>query len=111
MAKLPNVEKAIVDLHKLENYCLDPQHTRGKHKAKVFKSVLGLTKREAVHLKDILLSEIKSNEAYEINSDIFGTRYYADFRIVYKNKTAEIRSIWIVRPEENIPRLITCYIK
>jgi hypothetical protein len=111
MAELPNNAKAIVDIKKLEDYCLNPQHQRGKHKAKVFKSVLGFTKKEAKILSDKLLDAAKNNDAYEIASDIFGTRYYIDCQIIYKNKTAAIRSIWIIRTEENIPRLITCYIK
>jgi hypothetical protein len=39
--KLPNAESAIIAIEKLRNYCLDPEHPRGKHKARVFSSVLG----------------------------------------------------------------------
>ena len=34
--KLPNAENAYVDLRKLADYCLDSEHERGKHKARVF---------------------------------------------------------------------------
>lgn len=42
--KLPNAEYAIVDKDKIENYCLNLEHPRGKHKARVFIRTLGLTK-------------------------------------------------------------------
>ena len=40
--KLPNCEKAFVDDLKLIAYCLDPEHKVGKHKARVFQSVLNI---------------------------------------------------------------------
>ena len=43
MAKLPNAERAVVDIAKLRDYSLNPTHDVGKHKARVFRSALGLT--------------------------------------------------------------------
>jgi hypothetical protein len=34
--KLPNADRAIVDIVKLRNYCLNPQHPSGRHKAPRF---------------------------------------------------------------------------
>ena len=42
MPKLPRPERAIVHIEKLADYCLNPEHPSGKHKARVFKSVLNL---------------------------------------------------------------------
>lgn len=111
MTQLPNNTKAFVDIRKLEEYCLNPLHQRGKHKAKVFKSALGFSKKDSRVLKVKLLEAAINLEAIEISADSFGTRYYIDFEIVHKNKKAVIRSLWIVKVEEKIPRLITCYIK
>jgi hypothetical protein len=36
MEKLPNPEKAFIDLNKLIGYCLNPEHPEGQHKALVF---------------------------------------------------------------------------
>ena len=33
MEKLPNPEKAFIDLNKLIGYCLNPEHPEGQHKA------------------------------------------------------------------------------
>ena len=41
--KLPNADKAIIDSKKIKDYCLNPDHPRGKHKAKIFQSSLDLT--------------------------------------------------------------------
>ena len=39
--KLPGGEDAIVDPEKLTGYCLNPEHPRGKHKARVVATALG----------------------------------------------------------------------
>jgi hypothetical protein len=56
VAKLPNAEKAVVEVRKLRDYCLSPEHPRGKHKARVFASALGLTREDAGVLREALLS-------------------------------------------------------
>ena len=54
--KLPGAERAIVDIAKLRDYCLDPHHPRGRHKARVFASALGLTQADAEILREALLA-------------------------------------------------------
>ena len=49
--KLPNAEKAFIDTEKLTGYCLNSLHERGKHKARLFSSLLGLTADDAEELK------------------------------------------------------------
>ena len=51
---LPNAEQAIVDIRKLRDYCLNDEHPRGKHKARQFKSALGLMADMAQELQDSL---------------------------------------------------------
>lgn len=45
--KLPGAERAIVDIRKLSDYCLSPEHLRGRNKARVFAATLGLTSADA----------------------------------------------------------------
>ena len=45
--KLPNAKNAFVDMRKLTDYCLNPHHPRGRHKAYVFQNALGLTAADA----------------------------------------------------------------
>jgi hypothetical protein len=54
--KLPNAERAVVDVSKLRNYCLNPEHRFGRHKARVFAASLGLTAAQADVLRSALLA-------------------------------------------------------
>ena len=49
--RLPNGANAVVDIEKLRDYCLSAQHPEGRHKARVFLSVLGLTSADADKLR------------------------------------------------------------
>lgn len=40
--RLPNVKSVFIDLNKLQNYSLNPEHDRGKHKSRLFSAILGL---------------------------------------------------------------------
>jgi hypothetical protein len=59
---LPNAENAVVDIRKLRNYCLNPEHREGKHKARLFLSALGMTADNAEDLQQILLEVVKTSE-------------------------------------------------
>jgi hypothetical protein len=48
--KLPNGERAIVDIAKLQGYCLNPHHSRGRNKARVFASA-GIRQADAEELR------------------------------------------------------------
>ncbi|XUP06566.1 hypothetical protein RVR34_08195 [Microcystis aeruginosa FBCC-A68] len=45
--KLPNGELAEISMEKLIGYCLNPEHSRGKNQARVFRSRLGITAENA----------------------------------------------------------------
>jgi hypothetical protein len=47
MSRLPNGNLAIVDIRKLKDYCLNPHHWRGRHKARVFWTALGIGRADA----------------------------------------------------------------
>ncbi len=52
---IPNAERAVVDIRKLRDYCLDPAHDEGKHKARLFAAAVGMTANDAEHLRNVLL--------------------------------------------------------
>lgn len=106
---IPNAEKAVVDIRKLRGYCLNPEHEDGKHKARLFLSVLGMTADNAEELRQILLGIVQSHEARLGRRDEFGQRYTLDFTIEWQNRSATLRSGWIIEHESEIPRLTTCY--
>ncbi|CAN5134172.1 hypothetical protein BH20ACI1_BH20ACI1_07160 [soil metagenome] len=60
---VPNAESAVVDIRKLRDYCLNPNHEIGKHKARVFASALNLTENDAEELQTALLEAVKVSNA------------------------------------------------
>src|SRR5438876_549836 len=108
--KLPNGERAVVDIRKLRDYCLNPASPRGQTKARLFKSVLGLTAAQAEVLRDQLLKAALVSECLTGARDEFGQRYTLDCVIQTSAAQAWVRSGWIVRAGELFPRLTTCYV-
>lgn len=109
--KLPNGQRAVVDIKKLTEYCLSAKHFRGRHKARVFASALSMDETGAEHLREALLLAAKTEEAEISASDKYGTRYIIDTVVRHKDKAASLRSIWIIRSDQEVPRFVTCYIR
>jgi len=108
--KLPNPDRAVVDQTKLAQYCLNPLHHRGRHKARKFRSLLGFTANDAPKLRQLLLKAALELEAQLGERDEFGQRYAIDFEIAGVSRNVFIRSAWIVRGNEDFARLTSCYI-
>ena len=108
--KLPNPNRAIVERKKLTDYCLNPNHPDGRHKARVFESALGLNLNNVEILETALLESVKQYNAVEDKQNRYGQKYIIDFPLVNNSKQATIHSVWIVKNSENFPRLVTCYV-
>ena len=110
MGRLPRGDQAIVDIHKIKNYCLDPLHPRGRHKARVFQAALDLQPGDAAWLRDALLAAARSAEASQLTTDAWGSQWRLDMTIERHGKSAVIRTIWIIRTGETVPRFDTCWV-
>ncbi len=109
--KLPNGERAQIDRRKLIEYSLDPDHHVGGHKARVFAAVLGLTVEHAGILGAALLQAARDEEATLRTTDEFGEHWVVDFTLRGPSGgEVTVRSAWIIRPEEDFPRLVSTYI-
>lgn len=108
--KLPNGNRAHVDIAKLRDYSLDPAHKEGRHKARVFAAALGLTRNDVDWLRDQLLAAARTFDCQPGQKTDHGQRYLLDFALAHQGKSARLRSVWNVRPKEDFPRLITCYV-
>lgn len=106
---LPYAENAVIDIRKLRDYCLNPDHPQGKHKARLFSSILGMTVENAQDLRQILLEAVKVHEVELGRCDNFGQRYTLDFTLEWQGKSTTLRSAWILEQDSNTPRLTTCY--
>ena len=105
---IPNAERAVVDIRKLRDYCLNPLHDDGKHKARLF-AAIGITANEAEELQAILLQVAKTYEASLGRHDSYGQRYIVDFPLNWRGKETLTRSGWIIEHGVETPRLTTCY--
>ena len=108
--KLPNGERADLG-EKLEEYVLNPRHPRGRHKARVFASVLGIT-RDYQEVLESALREAASNstDAISTGDEGFGATFEVRFRLTTDKGSATVLSAWIIRNGEGFPRLTTCFI-
>jgi hypothetical protein len=110
MTRLPYGDQAIVDIRKLEDYCLDPAHPRGRHKARVFKEALGIGRKEAAWLRSTLLAAAAEGQAVELDADSFGRRWRMDVPATRQERHVVIRTLWMVRTGENVLRFVTCWV-
>ena len=108
--KLPNGERAVVDIVKLRDYCLSPDHLRGRHKACVFAAALGLTADDAEELRSALLEAARTEDATATEQDEYGQRYVVEFTMKRGGREARVRSSWIVRTGEDFPRLTSSFV-
>jgi len=108
--KLPGGSDAIVEISKLRDHCLNPHHPRGRHKARVFLSTLGLAQTDADFLRAALMQAAREVDAEAGVSDEYGDRYSLDVEISRGDRHATVRSVWIVLRGETAPRLTSCFV-
>jgi hypothetical protein len=89
---------------------LNLHHPRGRHKARVFASSLGIVAADAEMLRRELLAAAVSEDVLLIDTDEYGRRYQLDLTLTRGERKARLRSSWIVRSGEDFPRLTSCYV-
>lgn len=106
--RLPNSE--FVDLgNKIDEYCLNPNHNKGKHKARLFRGKLGITQNNSFILKQALLQAAQTETVSLKKQDQYGAHYIMKFVLKTQVGKSMILASWIVRNNENFPRLTSCY--
>lgn len=108
--RLPNGERAVVDLRKITEYSLNHEHDDGKHKARLFRHLLGIGLENVEELVHAIKTAVREREAVPDRRDRYGDRYIVDFAYRGPANSATIRTVWIIRGGEDFPRLVTCYI-
>ncbi len=106
--KLLNPQKAILG-DKLQRYSLNFQHSLGKHKALIFQKRLGIILANKKILEKALIQAIQNQEAIFYKQDSFGIHYDVKFYLETEWGSSWILSSWIIRYEENFPRLTNVY--
>jgi len=108
--RLPSGDHAILDVRRIEDCCLVPAHPRDRHKERVFRESLGLKRSDSSWLSTQLLEAAHSGEAFQMGTDNWGTQWRIDVSIRRQNKAAVVRTVWIVRTNESMPRFVTCWV-
>jgi hypothetical protein len=91
---MPHAARAVVDIRKLRDYCLNPMHDEGQHKARVFAAALGMTADDAEALRDFLLQAVKTTDAQLGRRDAYGQRYTVDFLLAWHDQ-ADDGAEWV----------------
>lgn len=106
--RLPNGDKAQLS-DKLERYCLNFNHRKGKDKAALFRDRLGITLENKVILESALLSAARRDDAILRSRDQYGEHF--NIRLFMQTNVGEswILSCWIIRQGEDFPRLTNAY--
>lgn len=112
MNLLPDLERAVIPLEKLAGYALNDQHPEGKHKARVFRVLLGIEGRHASVLAELIRSTLPKAPARTLETNEFGEKWTTHHRIVGLNAQSAIVTVgWIVRKDTGEPTLASCYIE
>ncbi|MEO0540538.1 MAG: DUF6883 domain-containing protein [Cyanobacteria bacterium P01_A01_bin.105] len=106
--KLPNGERAELG-DKLERYCLNPYHQKGKDKAILFRNRLGITLDNKGVLASALLAAALAEDAMLRQRSRYGDQYNLRFFMQTDVGQSWILSCWIVRLGEDFPRLTNAY--
>jgi hypothetical protein len=108
--KLSSFNKPYISDDKLLDYCLNPLHPDGKHKARVFKAALEIDQSNFDILKNEIIRKIANVDVNLLDQNEFGSLYFADIKIVNGKWSAVVRTCWIIKIEEDFPRLTSCFV-
>jgi hypothetical protein len=108
--KLPNADRAIIPREKLIGYCLNPEHPKGKHKARVFQSALGITYENVDYLDDLVRQAAIAGEVVQERSAPFGQEFKVDWTVPGFDQV-QLRTLWIISSDSTIPQLVSAFIK
>ena len=104
---VPNADRAVVDLAKVRDYLLATGHPVGRFKARFFIS-LGYAAEQWERLRDDILVLGRSGDLCSETAGAYGRKFEVDGIVTGPSgRSATLRSVWIIRAEEDFPRLVT----
>jgi hypothetical protein len=109
---LPRASDAEIPQEKLRDYALNAEHPLGRHKARVFKSTLGIGQEDWRYLSDQILERLEGAPVTAIRpKPPHGLEYEVRLPIDGLNgETHTIVTGWLVA-EAGPPRLLTTYVE
>ena len=106
---LPNRERAYVPAEKLRGYLLSESHAVGRAKARFFLAH-GYTATAPDQFAEDLLRLARDSEIEREVASSHGTKYVISGTLkTPTGTTVAVRTVWIVEPDDDRPRLVTAY--
>ena len=106
---LPGADKAVIPIEKFTKYALDA--TREPDKATAFRLALGYTQESADALIQSIREDLGKFPAVRNRHNGHGWQYECIMNLVGLNgRSARVLTAWIVRDDEDFPRLTSAYV-
>jgi hypothetical protein len=106
---IPNADRAAIDASKILGYLLSDTHPIGRFKAAFF-GALGYSDENWTLLRDDLLMLARTAPAVAGKASPFGQIFQVDGKLIGPlGRSAEVRTVWIIKTSEDIPRFVTAY--
>jgi uncharacterized protein len=109
---LPRLQDAHIPPEKLRDYALSPDHPKGRHKARVFASALGIRQYDWEYLRDRIYEGLDSAAVTGIRTEgSWGWLYEVRMEIDGLNgQTHPITTVWFCEGGIGAPVLTTTYV-
>jgi Domain of unknown function (DUF6883) len=108
---IPNASRAEIPAAKLRDYCLNPDHPDGAHKARVFMSALGIGRDDWRYLSDQLLAGVAVAPLTADTHDQHGIRFEVQIEVQGLNgRTLPVTTAWFLPKGGDAPRLVSAYV-
>jgi len=107
--KLPNAERATVDLGKITDYLLNPEHPDNGGKARFFGDI-GFSRTDPAALSHALRALAVSGDVVSHHDSRHGRKFVVDGAIqAPRGRNPIVRTVWIIDAGQDVPRLVTAY--
>jgi hypothetical protein len=107
--KLPNADRALVELEKVCGYLLNQQHRYGASTARFFME-FGFTPESWEVFAEALREHGRRHEVSQEKETGFGPRYEVDGELRSPDgRNPWVRTVWQIDSGQTVPRLITAY--
>lgn len=104
---LVNADRAVVEPAKVRDYLLSTEHPVGRFKAALFVA-LGYSADRWELLRDDILALARAEIASPGQPSPYGRKFEVDGILIGPSgRSAAVRTVWIIRPEEQFPRFVT----
>ncbi len=110
--ELPGWEEAWIPELKLRDYVLSSTHEVGRHKARVFRSELGIEREHWCFLHDQILDGFPEAQATFREETEFGLMWKVPILVTGRNEAERwVTTGWIVEYRDLRPKLTTAYLQ